>query len=285
MQALTIISFLFFTGLVGVLTYWITRRDDLKSTKGFFLAGRTLTFPLIAGSLLLTNLSTEQLVALNGAAFNDGLCVMVWEVFAVLALVVMALFFLPRWLKSGVTTVPEFLEIRFDRQTQVIANLIFLIAYVGILLPIILYTGATGMIGILDLKELMGIESDEAALPFVVFLVGIVGSVYALSGGLRSVAVSDTINGIGLLVGGLLITFLHCRALVATRVSWEGSPSFRTASETNSTPSGPKKPASLLAQSFPGSSCSIFSTGRRINRLFNEPWVQVASLKVRKAFC
>ena len=207
MQALTIISFLFFTGLVGVLTYWITRRDDLKSTKSFFLAGRTLTFPLIAGSLLLTNLSTEQLVGLNGAAFNDGLCVMVWEVFAVLALVFMALFFLPRWLKSGVTTVPEFLEIRFDRQTQVIANLIFLIAYVGILLPIILYTGATGMIGILDLKELMGIESDEAALPFVVFLVGIVGSVYALFGGLRSVAVSDTINGIGLLVGGLLITF------------------------------------------------------------------------------
>ena len=85
MQALTIISFLFFTGLVGVLTYWITRRDDLKSTKSFFLAGRTLTFPLIAGSLLLTNLSTEQLVGLNGAAFNDGLCVMVWEVFAVLA--------------------------------------------------------------------------------------------------------------------------------------------------------------------------------------------------------
>jgi SSS family solute:Na+ symporter len=206
MQAQTIISFLFFTGLVGALTYWLTRKDDHKSTKGFFLAGRTLTFPLIAGSLLLTNLSTEQLVGLNGAAFNDGLCVMVWEVFAVLALVIMALFFLPRWLKSGVTTVPEFLEIRFDHQTQVISNLIFLIAYVGLLLPIILYTGATGMIGILDLNELMGIQSESLALWLIVWVVGIVGSIYALFGGLRSVAVSDTLNGIGLLVGGFLIS-------------------------------------------------------------------------------
>lgn len=58
--------------------------------------------------------------------------------------VVMALFFLPRFLKSGVATVPEYLEIRYDHATQVITNLIFLIAYVGILLPIILYTGGAG---------------------------------------------------------------------------------------------------------------------------------------------
>ena len=59
---LTILSFLFFTGLVAALTWWITRRDDHDSTGGYFLAGRSLTFPLIAGSLLLTNLSTEQMV-------------------------------------------------------------------------------------------------------------------------------------------------------------------------------------------------------------------------------
>lgn len=68
---MTILSFLFFTALVGVLTYFITRKDDHKSSIGYFLAGRSLTFPLIAGSLLLTNLSTEQMVGLNGAAFTD----------------------------------------------------------------------------------------------------------------------------------------------------------------------------------------------------------------------
>jgi uncharacterized sodium:solute symporter family permease YidK len=86
----TIISFLFFTGLVGFLTWRITRRDDHDSSSGYFLAGRSLTFPLIAGSLLLTNLSTEQLVGLNGDAFKYGLCVMVWEVVCVVALVFMA---------------------------------------------------------------------------------------------------------------------------------------------------------------------------------------------------
>ncbi len=68
---MTLISFLFFTGLVALLTYIITRKDDHASSNGYFLAGRSLTFPLIAGSLLLTNLSTEQMVGLNGAAFTD----------------------------------------------------------------------------------------------------------------------------------------------------------------------------------------------------------------------
>ncbi|MFZ9092037.1 MAG: solute:sodium symporter family transporter, partial [Planctomycetaceae bacterium] len=207
------ISFLFFTAFVASLTWIITRNDDHSTTGGYFLAGRSLSAPLIAGSLLLTNLSTEQMVGLNGAAFTDGLCVMVWEVVCVLALVFMAWFFLPRFLRSGVATVPEYLEIRFDRSTQLISNIIFLLAYVGILLPIILYTGATGMVGILDVPEMLGdlptrfdIEADTFALWLIVIVVGIIGSVYALFGGLRTVAVSDTINGVGLFAGGFMIT-------------------------------------------------------------------------------
>ena len=130
---LTVLSFLFFTGLVAFVTWRLTRRDDHSTNDGFFLAGRSLTFPLIAGSLLLTNLSTEQLVGLNGDAYADGLCVMVWEVVCVIALVFMAWFFLPRFLKSGVSTVPEYLGIRFDRRTQLIANVVLLAAYLGIL--------------------------------------------------------------------------------------------------------------------------------------------------------
>ena len=206
-------SFLFFTALVAVITWWFTRQDDHATSKGYFLAGRTLTWPLIAGSLMLTNLSTEQMVGLNGAAFTHGFAVMVWEVVAVVALVCMALFFLPRFLRSGVSTVPQYLEIRFDNQTQVITNLIFLVAYAGILLPIILYTGATGMIGILDIQSMLGLDSHEQTLWLIVWVVGIVGSMYALFGGLRTVAVSDTINGIGLLVGGFMITWFGLKVL------------------------------------------------------------------------
>ena len=202
----TIFSFLFFTALVGGLTWYLTRKNEFASRDGFFLAGRSLTFPFIAGSLLLTNLSTEQLVGLNGSAFTDGLSVMAWEVCAVVALVLMALFFLPRFLKAGVTTVPEFLAQRFDHGTELICNIIFLSAYAVILLPIILYTGARGMMDVLQLQGLFGFSSETQALWCVVILVAVIGSIYAIWGGLASCAVSDTLNGIGLLAGGLLIT-------------------------------------------------------------------------------
>jgi SSS family solute:Na+ symporter len=202
-----ITSLLFFTALVAGITYFLTRKDDHDSSAGYFLGGRRLGGVVIAGSLLLTNLSTEQIVGLNGAAFKDGFSVMAWEVIAVIALVAMALFFLPRFLKSGVTTVPEFLGKRFDHGTHLLTTLIFLIAYTVILLPIVLYTGARGLNGMVDLAGLTGIESQMTLVAMTVVVVGVIGSVYALWGGLRTVAVSDTLNGAGLLVGGMLIVY------------------------------------------------------------------------------
>ena len=210
---ITITTFLLFIGGVAILTYYWVRRQDNTSLEGYYLAGRNLSFPLIAGSLLLTNLSTEQLVGLNGSAFIDGLSVMAWEVIAVLALVLMALFFLPRFLKSGIATVPQFLGLRFDHGTQVIANLIFLGAYVAILLPIILYTGATGLSSMLDLQTLTGLESEVSVIWVTVWIVGLIGASYALFGGLGSIAVSDLLNGIGLLIGGFLICWFGLQAV------------------------------------------------------------------------
>lgn len=213
MFAITVLSFLICTGLVALGTWLLTRFRDDENASNYFLAGRQLTFPFIAGSLLMTNLSTEQMVGLNGSAFTDGLSVMAWEVVAVVALVAMALFFLPRFLKSGITTVPELLAIRYDGVTQLIGNIIFLIAYAVILLPIILYTGAVGLRGILDLPALTGIQSETTLLWLVVWIVGLIGSVYALFGGLRTVAVSDTLNSILLLVGGLMIVYYGLSAV------------------------------------------------------------------------
>jgi len=149
---LSLLSFVFFTGLVGLLTYLITRGKETETAVGYFLAGRSLTAGFVAGSLLLTNLSTEQLVGLNGAAFADGLVVMAWEVIAGVSLVFLAIFFLPRYLARGITTVPEYLAGRFNDTTRVLTNFIFVAAYTLLLLPIILYTGATGLIDVLDLQ-------------------------------------------------------------------------------------------------------------------------------------
>ncbi|MFA9477329.1 solute:sodium symporter family transporter [Phycisphaerales bacterium AB-hyl4] len=228
--AITLFSFFAFTGAVGLITWWTTRKADHQTSTGYFLAGRSLTFPFIAGSLLLTNLSTEQMVGLNGSAFRYGLSVMAWEVVAVLALVAMALFFLPRFLKSGIATLPQFLGLRFDGGTQIIANLIFLGAYTAILLPIILYTGAAGLMGMLDLSALTGIENTRLLVWLTVWFVGIIGACYALFGGLNSIAVSDMLNGIGLLIGGFLITYFGLQAVSGGDGVFEG---WRILQDTN----------------------------------------------------
>jgi SSS family solute:Na+ symporter len=218
----TILSFLTFTGLVGLITWYMTRKDDHQSSDGYFLGGRSLTFPIIAGSLLLTNLSTEQLVGLNGAAYSGGLHVMVWEVVAVVALVLMALYFLPRFLRSGIATVPQYLGERYDRQTRLIVDIIFLIAYAVILLPIILYTGAKGLSSMLDIGALTGIQNDTLLLWLMVALIGTLGSIYAIFGGLRTVAVSDTLNGAGLLIGGFLIAYFGLQAVSENQGAFSG---------------------------------------------------------------
>lgn len=240
MQFVTMGSFVLFTGLVGLLTWWLTRHDRHDTADGYFLGGRRLTGGYIAGSLLLTNLSTEQLVGLNGAAFQDGLCVMAWEVIAGLSLVVMGLFFLPRYLRAGVATVPQFLERRFDHHTRTITTIIFIVAYAVILLPIVLYTGATGLIGILDLPALTGIDSHAVLLWGAVWLIGLIGSVYAIFGGLRTVAVSDTLNGFGLLVGGLLILWLGLRAVDADSVFGALAALYRSHPEKFNSLGGPR---------------------------------------------
>lgn len=215
MFTVTIISFLLFTFLVAAGTWLLVRNKENTSQEGFFLAGRSLTFPVIAGSLLLTNLSTEQLVGLNGSAFKEGMSVMAWEVVAVVALVLMALYFLPKFLRAGITTVPEYLRLRFNDTTGAVCNLIVLLSYMVILLPIILYTGARGMLDILDLGNIIGVTNEVVQLYILVIAVALIGGAYAVFGGLRSCAVSDTLNGIGLLIGGFLIAYFAFDALDA----------------------------------------------------------------------
>jgi len=199
-----LVSFLGFTILVAVIAWWSTRSTDESSSDGYFLAGRSLTAGVIAGSLLLTNLSTEQIVGLNGQAYSEGLLVMAWETLAAIAMIITAVFLLPRYLKGGITTVPQFLARRYDTMTKTITSALFLSGYVVVLLPIVLYSGAVAFSAMFDLPALMGV-SKTGALWISVWSIGIIGSIYAVFGGLKAVAVSDTINAIGLLIGGLLI--------------------------------------------------------------------------------
>ena len=207
-----ILSFLGFTALVAIISYLATRKTDENSSDGYFLGGRSLTAYVIAGSLLLTNLSTEQIVGLNGAAFKEGILVMAWETLAAIAMVVTAVFLLPRYLKGGITTVPQFLEKRYDKMTKTITSGLFLSGYVVVLLPIVLYSGALAINAMFNVPELLNV-SKSTALWITVWGIGIIGSIYAIFGGLKAVAVSDSINAVGLLIGGLLIPLFGLLAI------------------------------------------------------------------------
>ena len=201
---LGIISFLSFTIVVAIVSWYATRKTNEDSSDGYFLGGRSLTAGVIAGSLLLTNLSTEQIVGLNGAAFSEGILVMAWETLAAIAMVFTAVFLLPRYLKSGLITIPQFLSERFDVTTKTLTSSLFLTGYAVVLLPTILYSGSLAISGMFDIPSLLGV-SKSVALWLCVWAIGIIGSIYAVFGGLKAVAVSDSINAIGLLIGGILI--------------------------------------------------------------------------------
>jgi len=204
MNSLSIISFIGFTLLVAFVAWYTTRKTDEKSADGYFLGGRSLGAITIAGSLLLTNLSAEQIVGLNGQAFTEGILVMAWETLAAIAMIVTAIWLLPKYMKSGITTIPEFVEKRFDHQTKAILTVLFLSGYVIVILPSVLYSGSLAFSTMFDLPELLGI-SQNASIWLCVWSIGIIGIVYAIFGGLKAVAVSDLINAIGLLIGGLFI--------------------------------------------------------------------------------
>jgi len=207
-----IISFLAFTAIVAVFAYLSTRNMEENTSDGYFLGGRSLGAITIAGSLLLTNLSTEQIVGLNGSAYGEGILVMVWETLAALAMVVTAIWLLPRYLKGGIATVPTFLARRFDTQTKTMVSALFLSGYVVVLLPVVLYSGAIAFTTMFDLPDLLGV-SKTACTWICVFTIGIIGSIYAIFGGLKAVAVSDLVNAIGLLIGGLMIPVFGLMAI------------------------------------------------------------------------
>ena len=212
---MTIATFVFFTALVAVLTWLLTRNSDISTNEGYFLAGRSLTGVFIAGSLLLTNLSTEQLIGLNAGSFSDGLSVMCWEVIAGLSLVILALVFLPRYLKSGIATIPQFLEERYGPKVRAVTAGIFVVAYMLILLPFVLFLGANGLEGMLGLHEILGWTRLET-ICLLLILITLLGGAYAIFGGLKAIAISDTFNGAGLLVGGLMITFFALQFAAGT---------------------------------------------------------------------
>lgn len=187
-------------------------RATTSDSEGYFLAGRGLSAPFIAGSLLLTNLSAEQLIGLNGSAYGFNMSAMGWEVTAAVATIAMAFFFLPRYLAGGFTTLPQFLADRYDDDVRRLSVILFLLGYGLVTIPSVLYAGSVAVLKLFDIPEFLGL-SYGSSLVLTVIVIGSVGALYAVLGGLKAVAVSDTLNGLGLLIVGIAVPLLGLHLL------------------------------------------------------------------------
>jgi len=203
-DAVQIMVFIGLTALVAGVTWWQCRRavHSSDASKDYFLAGGGLSWPFVAGSLLLTNISAEQIVGMNGA---QKLLVAWWEFGAAAGLLVLAHVLVPLYYKHKCTTTTELLEARLgDPLLRQIVSVLFMLGYMFILLPVVLYTGSVFM------KSMFGLQ-----LPIIViaaaFALG--GLLYAAFGGLRAIAISDTWNGLGLLVMGVAVTLFALKAV------------------------------------------------------------------------
>ncbi len=199
-----LLSFFFFTGFVVFYTWSRVKNQKNDSKDGFFLGGRSLTGGLIASSLILTNLSATSFVGMSALSFKGNMSVMGYEVASGITLIIIALFLVPRYLKQGITTIPDFLESRYDLSVKQFVTVLFLLSYIINLLPNTLYAGAMVIGGIFDIETMLGISRFQAIL-LIASIIGFLGLFYAIYGGLKAVVIADTLNGVGLIVGGLMI--------------------------------------------------------------------------------
>lgn len=207
MSMFAAISFILVVICVGVYAYLRSRKIDTQNSDGFFMGGRSLTGFTIASTIIMTNLSTEQIVGQNGQSFVAGMEVMAWEVTSSVAIVILALVFLPRYFRYGVDTISDFIEMRFDTFTKRLVSLLFIFTYVVSFLPVVLYSGALVFNKIFNVSEMLNI-SDMTAVILISTVIGLVGIIYLFIGGLSLSAHSDSIYGVGLIVGGLAIPTL-----------------------------------------------------------------------------
>jgi SSS family solute:Na+ symporter len=214
-SSLQVAVFVGLTALVALLTWWRCRRAVHSSDRSreFFLAGGGLSWPFVAGSLLLTNISAEQIVGMNGAQMW---LVAWWEFGAAAGLLVLAHVLVPMYYRYDCTTTTELLEKRLgDPGLRQLVSLLFLLGYMFILLPVVLYTGSVFM------KSMFALDAPIVVIA-AAFALG--GLAYAAFGGLRAIAISDTFNGVGLLVMGLTVTVF---ALAAVDWDLSGIPAER----------------------------------------------------------
>ena len=185
-------------GIISLATYVSKNSSDKeRRAEDYFLAGRSLPWWAIGASLIAANISAEQIIGMSGQGFIVGMAIAVWELTAAIALIVMAKYFLPLFLEKKIYTMPQFLEQRFDKRVSLVLSFFWLIVYIFINLTSVLWLGS------LAINALTGLDLFYGLVVLALFSLA-----YSLSGGLKAVAMTDVVQVVLLIFGGLAVSFI-----------------------------------------------------------------------------
>lgn len=203
LTAFDITIFVAFVVFVIGFAVFMSRKE--KDSTDYFLAGRGAPWPLIGFSLIAANISTEQFVGMSGAgAGNAGLAIASYEWVAAVTLVFVAMFFLPRFLRAGIFTIPEYLEYRYSPAARIIMSLFLLLMFVFVTTVAVVYSGGV---------TLHTFFEDRLSLQQGIWLIGLTAVIYTAFGGLKAVLWADLVQGSALIVGGGVVLAFALRAI------------------------------------------------------------------------
>lgn len=211
LQTMDYIVFLFYFVFVAGYGLWIYNRKKKAETSSadFFLAEGSLTWWAIGASLIASNISAEQFIGMSGSGFQLGLAISTYEWMAAATLIIVAVFFMPIYLKNHIFTMPQFLKQRYNDRVAMIMAVFWLLLYIVVNLTSILYLGA------LAVNTISGINFTVCMMALAVF------AIIITQGGMKVIGYTDVIQVFFLVLGGLATTYLAIN-LVSAKFGTEG---------------------------------------------------------------
>jgi SSS family solute:Na+ symporter len=188
--------------IIFIGNFLSTTKGKTKNSTDYFFAGKSLPWYLIGTSIIAANISAEQFIGMSGSGYAVGLGIATYEWIAALILIIVAKFFLPVFINNGVLTMPQFMEIRFDKRLKTILAFFWVALFIFVNLTSILYLGG------LTLKTVFNIKLGYAVTGLAIFTL-----VYSITNGLKAIASADIVQVFFLILGGILTTFFSLNSL------------------------------------------------------------------------
>ncbi|QPG05828.1 sodium/sugar symporter [Salinimonas marina] len=198
--------------LIGIAG-WVSRekKGHEKDTNDYFLAGSSLPWWAIGASLIAANISAEQIIGMSGSGYQIGLAIASYEWMAALTLIIVGKFFLPIFLKHKIYTMPQFLEQRYDHRVRKVMAIFWIGVYIFVNLTAVLWLGA------LAINTIAGVD-----LIWGMIFLGAFSLAYSLYGGLKAVAMTDIIQVVLLVIGGLFLSYTTLNMISDGNGAWQG---------------------------------------------------------------